>query len=244
VIESIPSDGPTVVCVRFNGVVYRRYPKSRVAVARNYFQCVPKDRVRGCGLLHRAVWRYFNGPIPQDHEIHHVDANTLNNDPSNLECLSKTEHRKRHPINAYRRRGISWKKKNPDAYRIKDNWHRSEEGREYHRLKGREIMAKMPTVEKKCELCGSQYTTKYNISFTSKFCSPKCRGRARRLSGVDHVSITCRCGKTVMRDKYDKQTYCSKSCAAKFEAKGFIQSGEAWHKLRGGRVGTALARSA
>lgn len=32
------------------------------------------------------------GPIPDGHEIHHIDDNSLNNDISNLACLPIAEH--------------------------------------------------------------------------------------------------------------------------------------------------------
>jgi hypothetical protein len=42
---------------------------------------------------------------------------------------------------------------------------------------------------------------------------------------VDLVPLEClACGAVVMRDKYDKQRYCSKSCAARNEPKGFIRN--------------------
>lgn len=57
--------------------------------------------------LHREVWEYYKGSIPDGFEIHHKDFNRLNNDISNLECLSKkdhclrhTKHKKAEPINS------------------------------------------------------------------------------------------------------------------------------------------------
>lgn len=43
-------------------------------------------------LMHRDVWEHFNGKIPKDHDIHHIDRDKTNNKLSNLECLSKTDH--------------------------------------------------------------------------------------------------------------------------------------------------------
>lgn len=45
-------------------------------------------------LMHRDVWEYYNGIIPDKCDIHHIDEDKKNNDISNLECLSKSEHTK------------------------------------------------------------------------------------------------------------------------------------------------------
>ena len=44
---------------------------------------------------HRYVWEMNWGPIPKDHEIHHIDGNRENNNIDNLECLHKSEHHSR-----------------------------------------------------------------------------------------------------------------------------------------------------
>lgn len=43
-------------------------------------------------LLHRDVWEFFNGPIPEKFDVHHLDENKDNNLLGNLECLAKSEH--------------------------------------------------------------------------------------------------------------------------------------------------------
>lgn len=43
-------------------------------------------------LMHRDVWEFHNGPIPDGYDVHHRDENKLNNDIGNLECLPKSEH--------------------------------------------------------------------------------------------------------------------------------------------------------
>jgi len=46
---------------------------------------------------YRKVWEKLNGPIPVDDngrkfEIHHIDGDNKNNEPSNLQCVSIEEH--------------------------------------------------------------------------------------------------------------------------------------------------------
>ncbi|MDQ0174404.1 HNH endonuclease signature motif containing protein [Bacillus chungangensis] len=53
-----------------------------------YYAATTGDRQ----LMHRYVWEKYNGEIPPDHDIHHVDRDRGNNDISNLELYSKSEH--------------------------------------------------------------------------------------------------------------------------------------------------------
>lgn len=48
-------------------------------------------------IMYRKIFTETNGAIPSDsdgrtYEIHHIDGNHLNNDPSNLKCVSIQEH--------------------------------------------------------------------------------------------------------------------------------------------------------
>jgi HNH endonuclease len=44
-------------------------------------------------MHYRQIWEHANDAvIPKNHEIHHVDGNRTNNDPSNLICVSIEEH--------------------------------------------------------------------------------------------------------------------------------------------------------
>lgn len=47
-------------------------------------------------LLHRDMWEFSNGKIPEGFDIHHKDGNKLNNELSNFECISKSDHKKKH----------------------------------------------------------------------------------------------------------------------------------------------------
>jgi hypothetical protein len=42
--------------------------------------------------MHRYVWEFANGPIPENYDIHHIDNDKSNNGISNLMCLPKSEH--------------------------------------------------------------------------------------------------------------------------------------------------------
>ena len=47
-------------------------------------------------LLHREVWKHFNGEIPEGYVIHHIDGDPSNNDLANLQMLTRSEHVKLH----------------------------------------------------------------------------------------------------------------------------------------------------
>ena len=42
------------------------------------------------------IWQQLHGQVPPGYVIHHKDGNTLNDDPSNLECLSRQQHVSNH----------------------------------------------------------------------------------------------------------------------------------------------------
>jgi hypothetical protein len=45
-------------------------------------------------LLHRDIWEFHNGKIPEGWDIHHRDEDKTHNEISNFECLPKSEHTK------------------------------------------------------------------------------------------------------------------------------------------------------
>lgn len=53
-----------------------------------YYAATTGDRQ----LMHRYVWEKYNGKIPPNHDIHHIDHDKGNNDISNLELYTKSEH--------------------------------------------------------------------------------------------------------------------------------------------------------
>ena len=55
-------------------------------------------RHKGTQYEHRVVWEQANGPIPNAYHIHHKDGDRSNNDLSNLEILSDSEHRHLHGL--------------------------------------------------------------------------------------------------------------------------------------------------
>lgn len=68
-------------------------------------------------LAHHIVWENAIGPIPKDHEIHHLDHDKKNNDIENLICITASEHQKLHSSNFGRLNG-KWVRICPDCRNI------------------------------------------------------------------------------------------------------------------------------
>lgn len=161
--------GIKVETVIFNGRRYNRYPESKNPAHRRYF-------ARAGHRLHRDVWEFYNGPIPEGMHIHHVDGNTANNDISNLECVPDREHRKHHGASDRTDKQVQ----HLESIRAKAaEWHRSEEGRAWHREHAKQSLAKtwgkprnFPLLTKQCVWCGTEMQAK---SERKRFCCATCQ---------------------------------------------------------------------
>ena len=152
--------------VLFNGKKYYRCQSQR------YFTTSYDYKNRKAGTrLHRDVWEFYSGKkIPKGFHIHHIDGNWLNNDYSNLECLSRKEHFERH------RQQIEDIWKRPEMREANERgreackiWHASEAGRKWHSEHQKKYIDTVlqPQI---CECCGVEYRT-----FTDGRKSTKCR---------------------------------------------------------------------
>ena len=80
-----PVRPPDQFSVEFNG---RKYSLKE----NGYLRATTKPRT----YLHDDVWEQHYGPVPPGWEVHHHDHDKLNNEPSNLRCLSKSAHASLH----------------------------------------------------------------------------------------------------------------------------------------------------
>lgn len=151
----------------FDGGLYRKWPSE------NYHS-------RGGKKLHRAVWAMAFGVVPHGCHIHHKDGDHANNALDNLECLPAKEHL-----------SISWAEHGAhrdvhftDNARARANeWHRSEEGRIWHRRHAERTKSwtKWTRKEQACEGCGTviQALVRKNGN-TQRFCTSFCKRDAYR----------------------------------------------------------------
>ena len=143
----------------------------------NYFQHKGKR-------LHRTVWEYHNGEIPQGYHIHHKDGDRSHNDIANLELINGPEHLSQH-LSMDKRKDHS--RETIKIARAKaSEWHGSEEGKVWHSKRGKENWENRTVQTYTCSFCGNKFQTKHIYSEDSNhFCHPNCKAayRRRRLRG-------------------------------------------------------------
>lgn len=177
---------------------------------RRYYRCGRYFQRKG-KRLHRAVWESMNGPVPGGFHVHHLDHDTANNQPNNLGLLRDAAHLSHHSSQPEARQ--RWQAVLKLAQAAAPAWHKSEDGREWHRGHGQTTWAELAPTAGTCQQCGEAFTVKVIQRRELRFCSNKCKSAARRSSGIDNENRTCeRCGKVFAINKYQKNRYCSRQC--------------------------------
>ena len=139
--------------IYFQGIPYRRYPNAKRRSDKVYFQRSAYKKFGGkTGFLHREVWEYYNGKIPDGYLVHHIDGDSGNNDINNLELVLISEHAKRHNWGIWE--GMQ---KHLDEIRLlTKKWHRSKKGRQWHRKMAKKLWENRTYYAKCCRVCGWQ----------------------------------------------------------------------------------------
>lgn len=185
---------------------------------RNYFLHTG-NRGEGNLYLHQEVYKAFKGAIPKGSHIHHKDGDKDNNDPDNLVLMDGHEHLKLHGREMSEERR-EWCRNNMNTVaRPKAiEWHKSEEGREWHRKHAKEMGDKFRVmVEHVCEnkSCGKKFVGPVH----SRFCCNACKSKWRRDNGLDDIEKTCPvCGHKFMTSKFRDAETCGRSCANRYRA--------------------------
>lgn len=193
---------------------------SNLAIFNNYkFR---KDNKTGywlCSTLHKRlhiyVYEYYKGKIPKGYEVHHKDHNKDNNNIDNLCLLSKKEHSNLHSkeltedLRKYYRDNML-----NNAIPKAIEWHKSEEGKKWHKQHYLQMKDKLKKVSKYvCINCGAEFES---INKKSKFCSNKCKSSYRRKNNKDDEIRYCKlCGREFRTNKYKHSIYCSRNCSKK-----------------------------
>ena len=135
--------------------------------------------------LHRAVWEFFNGEIPEGYHVHHIDEDRSNNNIENLSLMPGVEHMTMHAQEESRRE--NGRRAIRIAIELAPEWHRSEEGREWHRNHVKKLWEKYQEPrEVTCTGCGCTYLTRDIGHKGSHFCSNNCKARYyRKKKNVD-----------------------------------------------------------
>ena len=181
--------------IEFNGIKFYRYPESKHHSARFYFKCSKTKLVKERkASLHRYIWSYLNGDIPEGHHIHHIDGNTFNNDISNLGCVPIDKHLSDHSKSRF----LDKMEREKQTERLKHlrektkEWHRSEEGKKWH--SGHRNAMKQLKIEKRCINCQKGIWVEQsfsNFKNSKRYCSRKCKTAYNRMNGMGRIDIKC-----------------------------------------------------
>jgi len=119
-------------------------------------------------FLHRHVWEKHFGKIPKGHHIHHKDGNKLNNDISNLECLSQSDHHKK-----------TWEKDDGTQKEIARRnikkaiaWRKKPEAKPVLSAKSKKAWLKRNYEKCICQYCSKKFESR--LAKLAKWCSKKC----------------------------------------------------------------------
>lgn len=207
----------------FNGRKYRRDKKTGY-----YLNSTTHER------LHRAVWEYHNGAIPDGFHIHHIDEDKSNNEIVNLAFLPGRVHAYLHGKERDRYHHdemIENLEKN--AMPKAAEWHGSKAGREWHSEHAKKSAANMVKREYVCLNCGKKFYKK--PLGENKFCSNACKSAYRRKSGVDNVVRKCAIrGKEFTTNKHSGAFTCSTSCSNKYRWRRIHQANRQSERLQYG----------
>lgn len=199
VLEKDLTAPPTVEVIddthqKFNGVVYRSNKDGHFVSST---------------FIHRSVYSYCFSEIPcGNYEVHHIDQNKANNDISNLQLLTKSEHQKLHKgINMEKRLRICptcgetflAKHGNPKQIYCSNN------------CRGKAM--RKPISKNICPVCGKNFIVP--ITRPNKICCSNDCAAIYRIENMPNIETTCAfCGKKI-NTKSPEKKYCSKSCQLK-----------------------------
>jgi len=168
--------------VRWNGRSFNRVsPNSKYYIA--IFKIDGKDTSR---LLHRLVYKkYNNKEIPSKYAVHHIDRNSLNNHPLNLEIISLSGHSKRHTKEKMELDPRFWEKGLLKAREEAKKWHASSDGKKWHSEQGKYTWSVRKKISKRCIRCDKIFFTYWPDK--AKYCSKICGSKSWTENNPDKV---------------------------------------------------------
>jgi len=181
---------------KFNGMIFR---KAKGGHYENSF------------ALHRSVWQYYNGEVPEgDFVIHHLDEDKDNNSQNNLQLVTREQHRKIHHELAKTERIclVCGKKYFSSNLNCTSKFCSSacKSRYKYYNSPNNEI--------RKCECCGKEFSVPktFNNRFCSKSCSTTFNNKKKAVEKICPI-----CGKKfTLKYPSVRQSCCSRECGMKF----------------------------
>lgn len=191
--------------------VFYRGEKFWIQSSGRYFQSGRKGAPER--LLHRKIWCDHHGSIPENYEVHHRDGNWRNNAISNLELRRKGEHQSEHMLirsadPAIRKQLLATLSLAREAA---SRWHKSSDGRAWHKLHGKRMWKNRTQHSAVCEKCGEQFQTYWPSK--ARFCSSSCSQSVYFRTYFTDRRICAWCGKEFMANRHRKTACCSYACA-------------------------------
>ncbi len=160
--------------VYFNGFRFTQDAKTGYYLSSGYIYNGKQIR------LHRYVWIYYNGEIPEGYDVHHKNEDKDNNDISNLELKLSNKHYSDHSIK--NKRTEEWKNTWEEIRQKGSEAHKRLEMREKSsQLFKKQYAERIANSEPQkciCIECQKEYTT-YNLGI-NMFCSRICKARNQR----------------------------------------------------------------
>ncbi len=161
---------------------------------------------------HQWIWIKIHGLIPKGYHIHHKNEDKSDNRIENLELIERSRHLSHHMNDPIRKQKS---RENADKIRpLTKEWHKSEEGRAWHRLHALKTMfGNGEYFDYICQECSKSYKSKLVADGRTKFCSNPCKSKWRRKSKLDDIDKTCPVCQTLYRsNKYSRSKTCGRSC--------------------------------
>ena len=168
--------------IEFNGITFRNHPNAKNRSDRVYFKASSNHYTEGIRYLHRYIWECEYGKVPKGYFIHHIDGNPMNNDISNLEMMDGREHASMHTKEYLKDHLEDARANMAKANKAACDWHKSEEGRAWHREHAKNSgFSVMPYKKYKCEFCGKEFESRKQG--VVKFCHQNCKMKKYRREG-------------------------------------------------------------
>lgn len=169
-------DNPVVVDERTQLFLGKKYMLHK---GQRYFKRGERKKgVYKVYYLHRVVWEYYNGKIPKNLMIDHINRNKSDNRIENLRLVDAKENRRNvaPEVNEkHRARMIAF---NSQQY---GKWWQKEGAREKRSREVSEYLLSRPLLKKNCIVCGNTFECKNS---TATYCSSRCRQENYFKKGV------------------------------------------------------------